>query len=146
MIMNIKATDRCRNCGDEFANHKYVADSITQYNCPRLMTESTYGFFCGGDPRKFYPDASQCSKEELESHRRACQLWNDAESQGDTPNPEACPSGWVVGDDGKVIGHVLKAQYGIGICTVEWQSQFEQVETDDEEVDERENPRAGRWV
>jgi len=73
-----------------------------------------YGFFCGGDPRDFYPDTESCSDNELLNHNRACALWNEAEARGETPTPEKCPSGFIFGEDGKCLGHVLRAPYGIG--------------------------------
>lgn len=73
-----------------------------------------YGFFCGGDPRKFHPD-TDCTAAEIERHARACALWNEAEARGETPTPEACPSGWEYDAAGKPIGHVLRAPYGIGV-------------------------------
>lgn len=76
--------------------------------------ENVYGFFHGGDPRDFWPDAECCSKDELENHRRACELWDIANADGYDPNPEACPSGWVYDEFGNRICHVLRAPYGIG--------------------------------
>lgn len=77
-----------------------------------MRTEVTYGFFSGGDPRKFRPDAESCMELELEAHRKACALWDEAEARGETPTPEACPSGWIVLNGTQV--HVLRAPYGIG--------------------------------
>jgi hypothetical protein len=45
----VKATDICRNCGDEFANHNYVPDSLTVYKCLTPHVEQGYGFFIGVD-------------------------------------------------------------------------------------------------
>ena len=69
-----------------------------------------YGFFTGGDPRKFSPDSESCSEEELAAHKAACALWNEAEKRGETPTPEMCPSGWLPGGI-----HVLRAPYGVGV-------------------------------
>lgn len=74
-----------------------------------------YGHFHGGDPRNFEPDVDACLPQEIESHRRACQLWDEAEARGETPTLEACPSGFIFGPDGAVIAHVLRAPYGIGV-------------------------------
>jgi len=75
----------------------------------------SYGFFCGGDPRTFFPDPESCRLEEIENHKRACALWNDAEARGETPTPEACPSGW---NEDRTI-HVLRAPYGLGVQVLE---------------------------
>jgi len=128
--MNVSATDICKNCGDEFANHDYVKDSITQYKCPVPHQESGYGFFCGGDPRLFHPDGECCSEKEIANHKAACELWDDAESRGETPEPEKCPSGWIRDESGKVIGHVLRSPYGIGCYTLELDQFFEAREHD----------------
>lgn len=81
--------------------------------------EYGYGYFTGGDPRKFYPDLDACSIEEINNHKAACQLWDEAESRGETPTPEDCPSGWLVDNNGKKIMHVLCAPYGIGGYEIE---------------------------
>ena len=129
-LLDVKATDRCANCGDEFGNHNYVDGSLTQYRCPRLRQESLYGFFLGGDPRDFYPDNEACSEREMKNHAAACKLWNEAEAAGFKPTPEACPSGWIYDDNGKAIAHVLRAPYGIGTSTWEEESFFEKREAD----------------
>lgn len=74
-----------------------------------------YGHFPGGDPRDFEPDDEACSPDEIENHRRACQLWDEAEARGETPTPETCPAGFIFGADGSVMTHVLRAPYGVGI-------------------------------
>ena len=132
-MFGITDTTRCRNCGAEFADHAYVPDSIDEYKCPHAVCEGHYGYFTGGDPRDFHPDYECCSPDELENHRRACELWNDAESRGETPEPEKCPSGWIYADDGTPICHVLRAPYGIGMVTVTFETTFEAVEVDEEE-------------
>lgn len=80
----------------------------------KTRTEYGYGFFCGGDPRKFFPDGESCTKKEMENHTAACKLWDEAEARGETPTPEACPSGWVYDDAGKPVMHILRTPYGIG--------------------------------
>ncbi len=76
----------------------------------KTKTEMGYGFYCGGDPRKFFPDEESCSEKEIENHKKACQLWNEMEAKGEAPTPEKCPSGW--NEDHTV--HILRAPYGIG--------------------------------
>lgn len=130
----MNATDQCKNCGDDFANHEYIKDSITQYKCPTQGQDGGYGFFCGGDPRKFSPDHESCSPTEIENHKRACQFWDDAESRGETPEPEKCPSGWIYDDAGKAIAHVLRSPYGIGMYSMEYDQFYEPREHDDDLV------------
>lgn len=79
-----------------------------------MAIQTGYGFFCGGDPRKFHPD-SDCSEKEIANHKAACKLWDEAESRGEKYPPEECPSGFIYDTDGKCVGHVLRAPYGIGI-------------------------------
>ena len=67
------ATDQCRNCGDEFANHEYVKDSITQYKCKMPGQDSGYGYgYRGIDPNKYHPDYECCSPEEIQRWKEAC--------------------------------------------------------------------------
>lgn len=82
-------------------------------------TEMIYGFFHGGDPRKFWPDEESCSAKEIESHKVACKLWDEMEACGAVPTPENCPSGWICDDKGKRIAHVLRSPYGIGTYEIE---------------------------
>ena len=83
-------------------------------NIKKTKTEYGYGFFCGGDPRKFYPDTQSCSEAELLNHKLACELWDKMGAKGEIPTPEKCPSEWVFDKNGKPIMHILRAPYGIG--------------------------------
>lgn len=94
-----------------------------------------YGFYIGGDPRKFHPDSEDCSAEEMANHAAACLLWNDMEANGETPTPEKCPSGFRTAKDGMVF-HVLKAPYGIG--TYEYPDKWDDADYDPN-TDEDEN-------
>lgn len=47
-----------------------------------------YGFFPGGDPRRFSPDPECSDDEEREAHRAACAAWDEAERAG-LPPPES---------------------------------------------------------
>lgn len=123
-IFRIKATDQCQNCGDEFANHTYVKDSITKYKCPHPYQDSGYGGFNGGDPRNFSPDWECCSEKEIANHKAACALWDEAEERGEIPEPEKCPSGWIFDEKDKVVAHVLRSSYGIGVYTIEFDQFF----------------------
>lgn len=43
------------------------------------VTEWGYGFFPGGDPRRFRPDEEGTTPEEAENHRIACEAWDRGE-------------------------------------------------------------------
>ena len=127
----------CANCGRDYADHNYVRDSITDYECPEQQYETGYGCFHGGDPRNFFPIHEDSMPHELDAHKAACKLWDEAEARGETPTPEQCPSGWITDATGKKIIHVLVAPYGIGIYRTPVQSFFELFEplvrTEDDE-------------
>ncbi len=44
-----------------------------------------YGFFCGGDPRKFEPDREYCLPHEIAAHKEACARWNAGHYDDHTP-------------------------------------------------------------
>ena len=133
------ADTKCANCYRDFADHDYVKNSIDKYKCPFPTQESTYGYYTGGDPRQFHPDGQDCTEQELRNHRKACELWNEAEAKGETPTPEKCPSGWIYDDNGKTLAHVLRAPYGIGVQTYETETYFEPLEHN-YEIDCRDYP------
>lgn len=47
----------------------------------------SYGYFLGGDPRKFSPDPECSTPEEQTAHREACKRWDDAD-QPEPPMPQ----------------------------------------------------------
>lgn len=122
----MKDTAICINCYREFADHNYVPNSIDQYKCPEPVRESYYGYFNGGDPRDFHPDAEDCTPEELANHKKACEEAEATEAGRNIPNP----SGWIKYEGGMI--HVLNAPFGIGVQTVEYESFFEELEERDE--------------
>jgi hypothetical protein len=71
-----------------------------------------YGFWCGGDPRKFHPDAEDCTAEELAAHKAACEAFDKADALGEKLEPMPCQSGWI----GPSI-HITKSPFGIGSYT-----------------------------
>lgn len=70
---------------------------------------SGYGYFPGGDPRKFHPDLDCCSEKEIEAHRLACEAWNRGEMKECPPG-----SGVLVDSDGKPCGFWDGGPFGIG--------------------------------
>lgn len=49
-----------------------------------------YGFFPGGDPRRFHPDEDSCTPEEIVSHKAACDRWEAGDT---TALPGSCVHG-----------------------------------------------------
>lgn len=45
----------------------------------QFVDQVGYGFFCGGDPRRFSPDPECSTAEEQEAHRLACEAWERGE-------------------------------------------------------------------
>lgn len=123
-LYGISDTTPCANCGDEFANHDYVPESIDQYRCPHPHVEHTYGYFHGGDPRDFHPDYECCSPEEIERWQLACDEAEKLAHHRELP----CPSGWERTPYGDV--HVLRAPFGIGSYTWKMETFFEAREAD----------------
>ena len=123
-LYGIDDETRCANCHREFADHDYVPDSIDGYRCPVKQQESGYGYFCGGDPRNFYPD-SDCSEQEIANWKQACEF---AETKG--LDDLECPSGWIYDAAGKPVMHILRAPFGIGVYTYEYETFFEAMEAD----------------
>jgi hypothetical protein len=69
-----RATEQCKNCGDEFANHEYVKDSITQYKCPHPHQEPGYGYgYRGLNPHQYHPDYECCHPDEIQRWKDACE-------------------------------------------------------------------------
>lgn len=52
--------------------------------------EHGYGFFPGGDPRRFSPDLECCTEEEIASHKAACERWEAGDA---TALPGSCIHG-----------------------------------------------------
>lgn len=81
-----------------------------------MSTEIGYGFFPGGDPRRFTPDEECCSPKEIESWEIACAQW-------DIGNRVVPHSGCTL-KDGRFVN---LSTFGIGTY------QFEIDEADDEQ-------------
>ena len=112
----MNATDQCKNCGAEFAEHEYVKDSITQYKCPHPHRDSGYGFgYRGCDPTNFFPDHECCSPEEIQRWKDACEIVNRGETY---------TGGYA---------------WGIGCYTFESDQFFELREHDDDLMDDEED-------
>lgn len=106
--LTMLATDKCRNCGEEFGDHSYVHGAEVEWKCPHNHQDTGYGFFIGGDPRRFFPDPDGCSIAEIENHRIACEAWNQSELDGVVPEPVR-----------------PRATFGIGVYTCEWEQYWE---------------------
>jgi len=108
-MLDVKDTDQCRNCGDEFGNHDYVPDSIDKYKCPHPHQDSGYGRHKGGDPNKFFPDYECCTPEEIQAWKDACTRWDSGDCSEDPRRP-----------------------YGIGVYVIHYDQFFEPREHDDD--------------
>lgn len=72
-----------------------------------------YGFFTGGDPRKFSPDGEN-EPSEIAAHKEACRLWAEAEASGHAA-PTSEPAGkWLHDAESKTSLHVLRSGFGPG--------------------------------
>lgn len=76
-----------------------------------LAEDSGYGFFPGGDPRRFTPDPECSTEAERAAHKAACAAWDRGET---TAGQEARPY-WVGGEDGKAVAHVTPSGFGLGV-------------------------------
>ena len=70
--------------------------------------QRVYGFFQGGDPRDFSPDAEASSEAERAAHKAACGAFT-----ADKPLPGCCEH--VKDDKGKMVMILTKAPFGLGI-------------------------------
>lgn len=70
--------------------------------------QSVYGFFHGGDPRKFSPDEESSTEEERENHRKACEAFTE-----DKPLARCCEHI----EAGKVKMIITRAPFGLGVST-----------------------------
>lgn len=69
-----------------------------------------YGYFPGGDPRNFTPDAECCTETELKNYERAVELLENGkidEASGQHHWP-------IFNDKGERIGHTTAAPFGMG--------------------------------
>lgn len=48
--------------------------------------EPSYGYFHGGDPRTFTPDAESCTDDEMDKWKADCKKWDDGD-RTPTPSP-----------------------------------------------------------
>jgi len=74
--------------------------------------ESGYGYYHGGDPRKFYPDFESCTPEEIAAHKKACEEWTESENAAKPSLDAPLPGGWLAPNL-----PVTVARFGIGWYT-----------------------------
>ena len=69
----------------------------------------SYGYFPGGDPRHFHPDAECCTEKEITAHKAACEAWDRGEQM-------ECPPGHgeLKDAEGRVCGWWHGGAFGIG--------------------------------
>ena len=68
-----------------------------------------YGFFCGGDPRKFHPDPECSTEAERAKHKADCEAWD----RGEMPNVNDKAPHFRTDANGGVM-HVVPSGYGLG--------------------------------
>lgn len=110
----------CIWCSQPEESHKPFDEEIGGRQCLVDAEIETYGFFHGGDPRDFTPDADECSPEEIANWERDCTKWNETEQT----EPEPCPSYWKEIEPG-TVAHVLVTPYGIGSYKTTMETIFE---------------------
>jgi hypothetical protein len=84
-----------------------------------------YGYYPGGDPRKFSPDPECSTDEERARWKAACEAWN----RGETPDPggphipigSPLPAGAEPVLANLSMGHVTVAHYGLGSYEMEYE-------------------------
>jgi hypothetical protein len=82
-----------------------------------MMTESTYGYFPGGDydPRRFEPDEEACTPAELAAWKEACAAWDRGE-RPEVKRPMDCT---VYARDGRTFKVPCNSPLGLGIYEIE---------------------------
>jgi hypothetical protein len=77
--------------------------------------QTKWGLFPGGDPRKFTPENSTATEEQINSWRFDCELWSQAAARGEIPS----------GLTSQAVGHEIEmtdcanSVYGGGFFEVE---------------------------
>jgi hypothetical protein len=97
-----------------------------------------YGYFPGGDPRDFTPDPECCTGEELARHEHVCQLIEEGKVAAVDGRHH-----FPIELNGKVVGHVTHAAFGMGTYTLKDQAVDELANRLDEWLDDVR--RAEEW-
>lgn len=100
-----------------------------------------YGFFPGGDPRRFSPDGEDSnSPEEIAAHAKACEEWNAREKAGEASEPVVgAVHGQLTDSDGNVKGGFIACGVsGFGMGSYEY-------DCDDPECDDAPRPLDEDW-
>lgn len=93
---------------------------------------SIYGGYYGGDPRKFHPDEECCTPEELKAHKEHCAAWD----RGLRPEPGGHISEY--DKDGRLVLHIARNPFGLGITIFDDEEETGE-EEEDKELDEMED-------
>lgn len=88
-------------------------------------THGGYGFFPGGDPRRFQPD-SENTPEQLAAHEAAVKRWNEAEAKGEPlpPAEKGSCNPVVLERDGEVVGGAIVCGSAFGLGGYEFDVEF----------------------
>lgn len=82
---------------------------------------ASYGYFHGGDPRTFTPDAESCTNDEMEKWKTDCKKWDEGER---APTPSSCAFNTepiaLPNKEGEIVTHapgeviLTRSFYGVG--------------------------------
>lgn len=85
------------------------------------MRDVVYGFPCVTNPNDFTPDGEACTAAEIEAHAEACRQWDAGTYQRDPGQfCQSFPGGSEPNAEGRMVLHVSRTPWGIGINEVEW--------------------------
>lgn len=96
LTVNDVVPPRCRTCDRPLTTRSELNRSIDQaidfcdaceaeWEYEAEACDCSYGFFLGGDPRRFKPDDEMNSPEELARWRAACAAWDRGDHAPPTP-------------------------------------------------------------
>jgi hypothetical protein len=90
------------------------------------MTDHVYGFPCVTNHHDFSPDEESCTAAEIAAHKEACEQW-DAGTYARDPSQfcQSFPNGTNPDAEGRVVLHVTRTPWGIGVNTVDWEDEDE---------------------
>jgi NAD(P)-dependent dehydrogenase (short-subunit alcohol dehydrogenase family) len=97
---------------DNRALRKLLAIARTFVEPEALVENDGYGYFPGGDPRRFQPDEECCKPDEIERWKADCAAWE----RGERPDVGG-PHSYVTDEEGRVLVRVTRAHYGLGSYT-----------------------------
>ena len=73
---------------------------------------TSYGYPLSDDPHEFSPDLDACSPQEIKNWEEATARWDKGE------RPVKGPTHEPIVVDGKAVGHVTRAPWGVGVSSI----------------------------